>query len=460
MSVAEDSTSPCRPGTTTDPDVPSHHHSAPLPTHAGATEPATAKDSNGAVQPRKWRIALYSHDTTGLGHMRRNLRIARAIVASRLPASVLLIAGAREACAFTLPPGVDCLALPALYRDANGQYRSRCLDVSITDLVALRAKTIAAALAAFEPDVLIVDTVPRGPLRELDLALQLLAARGRTRCLLGLRDVLDDPAIVRSEWSVAANEDVIRDVYDAIWVYGDPRVYDQVYEYGYPAAVAAKVRYLGYVTRPLRTTFSQIDGVELLPAIAGPPERLSLCMVGGGQDGMSLAEAFAQVDFPHGTTGVVVTGPFMPAETHQRLCRCAAANPQLRVLKFVTDPDLLLSLADRVIAMGGYNTVCELLAFGKRALIVPRIKPTREQFIRAERLRSLGLVDMLHPDEVSPRALNQWLAHDLQLPAATSLQIDFDGAANLPRVLAEILGASADPSANGHIDRRAQYAAC
>src|SRR5215831_4362720 len=82
------------------------------------------------VRPRKPRIALYSHDTMGVGHMRRNLLIAAALARLRSPAVILLIAGAREVNAFGVPPGVDCLSLPALRKEGNGQYQARHLDLS------------------------------------------------------------------------------------------------------------------------------------------------------------------------------------------------------------------------------------------------------------------------------------------------------------------------------------------
>jgi predicted glycosyltransferase len=404
---------------------------------------------------RPVRVALYSHDTVGLGHIRRNLLIARIIAGSSLPTSILLICGTREVAAFSLPSWTDCLALPSLTKDPEGTYQPRCLAVSLDDLVAVRAKTIAAALDTFAPDVLIVDKVPRGALRELESALELLRRRGDAVCVLGLRDILDDEATVRREWSGEAMADAVREYYDAVWVYGDPAVFDQVRAYDYPADVAAKVRYTGYVSRPARVTFSEIDGAELLPLQLGPPERLYVCMVGGGQDGLPLAEAFAQVDFPAHTKGVIVTGPFMPPEALEGLYRLAAGRPRLRVLKFVTDPDLLLSLADRVVAMGGYNTVCELLSFQKRALIVPRVHPRLEQFIRARRLRDLGLIDMLLPHELSPGALGKWLGRAGGPPVRVHERIDLNGAANVPRLLEKVLTES--PRRARRLERRVQY---
>jgi len=104
------------------------------------------------------------------------------------------------------------------------------------------------------------------------------------------------------------------------------------------------------------------------------------------------------------------------------------------------EPTRLLRHADHVVAMGGYNTVCEILSFGKPALIVPRVKPRCEQLIRAERLRALGLVDVLHPADLSPAALSAWFARD---PAPVPLargRIDLDGLSRIPRLLRELLG--------------------
>jgi predicted glycosyltransferase len=59
-----------------------------------------------------------------------------------------------------------------------------------------------------------------------------------------------------------------------------------------------------------------------------------------------------------------------------------------------------------VIAMGGYNTFCEILSLDKRALIVPRTVPRAEQYMRARRADELGLVSMLMPGDTSdPRQM-------------------------------------------------------
>lgn len=406
--------------------------------------------------PTRPRIALYSHDAQGLGHIRRNMAIAGALAADG-QRDVLLISGAREAGAFALPAGVELLTLPALRKSGAGRYRSRSLALPLAGLIRLRAQTICAALQEFAPDVLIVDKLALGIEGELEPALQSLAEVGTTRLVLGLRDVLDDPRTVRHEWSSTGSEQAIRELYDAIWVYGDRSVYDPVVEYGLDRTIAAKVRFSGYLgsdpgggldgrARAAGTALPA-DGLEpaatppaggLARPATSPAGELALCLVGGGQDGFELASAFARAALPAGASAIVVTGPFMPADERERLDRLAGRRGDLRVLRFVDDPGALLRAADRVVCMGGYNTVCELLHLGRPALVVPRIRPRLEQRIRAERLAARGVLDVLHPDWLTPAALGSWLSRPLAPRAHPSEIVELDGLRRLPALLADL----------------------
>src|SRR5256885_16701411 len=113
---------------------------------------------------------------------------------------------------------------------------------------------------------------------------------------------------------------------------------------------------------------------------------------------------------------------------------------RFRVLDFVPEPISLIERADRVIAMGGYNTCCEVLSFEKHALIVPRVAPEPEQWIRAQRLRDLGLVEVLHPDALSPGALSAWLARDLGPPPPIRQRLDLGGLDRIRGPPAGLLG--------------------
>lgn len=376
------------------------------------------------------RVALYSHDTMGLGHTRRNLLIADALARSELAADVLLISGARHASRFEFPRGVDCVTLPALAKDTDGAYGPRTLRMGLDDVCSLRSATIDATLRAFEPDVFLVDNVPRGALDELVPTLSRLREGARTRCVLGLRDVLDDPAVVAREWRDRDTERTIEDLFDAVWVYGDPTVYDVATACAFPGSVRAKLEYVGY-----------LDARERLRHAIPPEARhagVVLGTVGGGQDGVRLAEAFVRAEAPRGVDRVLITGPDMPTDALERVLAHASTRPDLTVLGFDPEPTRWLRHASRVVTMGGYNAVTEVLAFETPALIVPRVRPRREQWIRARSLERLGLVDVLHPGRLTPDALSSWLASPPTRSNARG-RVDLNGLARIPPRVAALL---------------------
>ena len=391
----------------------------------------------------KLRIALYSPGIVGLGHLRRNLLISQALVKSSLQPVSLIIAEAREASAYvnTMPSEMDTVTLPGLSKNVNGECKPRYLNLPFDEMIKLRSNVIRATLEDFEPDVLIVDNLPRGAYRELDPALQYLKSKGGTRCVLGLRDVLDDPDAVQRDWCRWQNELAIREHYEAIWVYGDPSIYNLLLECQFSKDVASKVRYTGYLDQRPRLAPVEDEIVDPFERLEVSDGGLILCLVGGGQDGDRLAQAFIDSELPARTTGVIVAGPFMSLEALRKLTQQAAVRPCFRILRFIPEPGVLFARAKRVIAMGGYNTVCEVLSFAKPALIIPRVRPRREQIIRAQRLRDLDLIDMLHPEALSARALSDWMARDVAAPQVQG-RIDLDGLSRLPGLLAELLADS------------------
>lgn len=373
------------------------------------------------------RIALYSHDTVGLGHIRRNQLIARALAAPPLNASVLLITGVREGGAFAVPDGIDSLILPAYRKCADGTYSARSLDMTADQLTRLRADLIDTALLRFAPELFVADNVPRGARDELVPALRRMRTEGRTRCILGLRDILDDPAAVDREWRARDNFAAIRSFFDGVWVYGDSAVYDTAAEYGFPADVRAITRQVGYL--------NPCDGARpsAQPPRAAPADRrLILCSAGGGEDGFRLARRFCEVRFAADTRGIVVTGPLMARDKRRELVDLAASSPALDVIEAIYDPLPLIRQADGVVAMAGYNTVNEILALGKRALLVPRTVPRREQWLRAQRMAELGLVSTLADEDATPARIGQWIdSADVAVTAGE--RINFDGLGQIVR---------------------------
>lgn len=380
--------------------------------------------------PRGLRIALYSHDALGLGHVRRNLAIARALSTLDPAPDILLLTGAPEAVTAHRPAQCDLVSLPALSKDANGGYAARHLSVGQGHLRHMRRSILTAALSSFRPDVLVVDKHPRGFLGELEPALDLLRAAG-TRIVLGLRDVLDDAATSRREWRTDHSAQALHRWYDQVWVYGDQAVHDLAAELDLPADRTVHTGYLAAGRQP----------VELVTEVDEP---YVLAMVGGGADGAQLAETFVRATMPAGHHGVLVTGPQMPAEDVARVVDIAAQRTDLTVRTYVDDAEALIAGSSAMVAMGGYNTVCEALALDARLLVVPRVSPRQEQLVRARLLTAAGKLDHLVPDRLTPATLSTWLHtavnhHPDTRPTTTD--IDLDGLARLPRLLAALVTA-------------------
>ena len=395
------------------------HSQGPLPAGLLANEILLAN------QQRHLRIALYSHDTMGLGHIRRNLLIAQTLAKAGISADLLLITGAVESTHFAKPPRVDYLTLPSWHKDTEGCYAARALDMTSEDFAKLRGQTIWATLKVFKPDLLIVDNVPKGTNGELKRALKKLRKRGRTRCVLGLRDILDSPEKTKKQWQKQENNEAIERFYDAIWIYGDKQVFDLESSYELSENIAKKISYLGYFDQRARLGHS--SSKEFNKEVSIPNSPIVLCQVGGGQDGAELAAAFMKTPLPDGWVGILITGPFMPADFKKSIQILANKRSDIQVLEFLSEPTHLLKRAKRVISMGGYNTVMEALSFEKPLLVVPRVKPRLEQLVRAERLQNLGVLELLHPNNLSPKHLADWLNKEVKTPDNIHQRINFNG---------------------------------
>ncbi|GAA4432398.1 glycosyltransferase family protein [Georgenia halophila] len=374
-------------------------------------------------------MALYSHDAQGLGHVRRNLAIAHSLSTLDPAPDVLLLTGAPEAVTAHRPTGCDLVSLPALAKDADGDYGARHLS-GLEHVVDMRRAVLTAALSSFQPDVLVVDKHPRGLRGELEPALRALEDTP-TKVVLGLRDVLDAPEVARREWQKDRSPAALARWYDEIWVYGDASVTDPLADLDLPVRLRERTIHTGYLAHGRETATSGRRTDVDTPYV--------LAMVGGGSDGAALAETFAAAPLPDGHTGVLVTGPQMPAAERLRVRRIAAQRTGMAVHDYVEDAPALLARASAVVGMGGYNTVCEAMAAGTPMLVVPRVSPRTEQLVRARALTRAGAVDHLTPDRLSTGAITSWAEGAVTRPHSRATCVDLDGLSRLPQLLTALV---------------------
>lgn len=383
------------------------------------------------------RIALYSHDTLGLGHMRRNLLLAQTLAASPLQPVTLSLVGKPEACRFPLPERGERVVLPGLRKRPNGSYEPASLGVPLHQIIELRGRILRSALESFRPDLVIVDNVPRGALRELDESLAMLRSQTEARVVLGLRDVLDEPEVIRAQWNESNSYAALRDFYDEIWFYADPAIFDSRRDYWFPDDVQPKIRQTGYFDLRERLRNAPVEELRWAERLNLAEHDTVLCLLGGGEDGGALASAFASIALPRGWHALIVTGPYLPTESVRMLEERAALDPRFRVLQFVREPMALVRECRCVMAMGGYNTVWEVAALEKPLLVVPRVVPRREQWIRACRLQQLGILDVLSGEELSAATLSAWLgSRSARPPVKIRDLVSLDGLATVVELAA------------------------
>jgi predicted glycosyltransferase len=338
------------------------------------------------------RVLLYSHDTFGLGHLRRSSAIARRLVEHNPALAVLIVTGSPVVGRFTFPEGVDHIRLPGVTKLPDGNYTAESLNLGIDDVTEIRSSLLLSAAKSFRPDMVIVDKEPTGFRGEMLPTLDYLRASGSTRLVLGLRDVLDDPDVLLQEWIRKDALQAMEDFYDAIWIYGPEAVYNPLQGLPLSPKTAAKVSYTGYLRRP--------NGTRASSPIAEP---YILVTPGGGGDGSALIDwviSAYEADPTLAPRAFIVFGPFLDKTAKvafdERITRLA---PRVEAIDFHTRMEELQHHATGVVAMGGYNTFCEILSADKPAIIAPRKRPRMEQYIRATAAQKLGLVRMLDPDE-------------------------------------------------------------
>ena len=379
------------------------------------------------------RLLLYAHDTYGLGHLRRNLAIARHLLEATRGLQIVLVSGSPVADRFEPPRGLTVVPLPPVVKVGPDEYEPRDPRLKLSLVRRARAAIVADVARRFEPDVFLVDHSPQGMKGELLPVFEALRASGSpTRIVLGLRDVLDDGAVVRRMWQDQGVYRTLEEVFDRVLVYGNQDLFDVVAEYALPSSVAARTTFCGYLGRP--------PVGPATPGFLGPDERFVLGMAGGGGDGEPVLAATMAAAESAGVASVLVAGPFMPKAGRASLEAQARGFRRARVIPFVPELGGVMRSAAAVVTMAGYNALCELVSAGARAVVVPRTWPRREQTIRAELFAARGLVRLVEPGpELVPR-LAAALAQALEGRAPAAACLDLDGMRRVRSALVEEAG--------------------
>ncbi|MEZ6853562.1 glycosyltransferase family protein [Halodesulfovibrio aestuarii] len=354
-----------------------------------------------------YNILMYSHDTYGLGHIRRTMAIARNLSAPGI--NILILTGSPIAGRFPIPFGVDFVRIPGMIKQSNTVYVPHSIKVNPQKALEIRQEIITATAKSFDPDLFIVDKVPVGLKGEVLPVLQWFkTSRPDTNVVLGLRDILDDSASTRAEWNDKNYFNVLENLYSEIWIYGQENFYNPIVEYGLPSSISNKCVFTGYI--PRETPNKKITLKHLLNGNGNginDSSKLIVVTAGGGGDGYHMLDTYLSMveetpDLPFKT--YMVSGPFVPQDLQDSLAK-RAKKAGVIFATFHKRLEKIMAAADLVVSMGGYNTICEILSLKKTSLIIPRESPRLEQLIRARVLQSAKLADYIKWDCLTTSSL-------------------------------------------------------
>ena len=394
-------------------------------------------DEHGTSDRDPRRVLFYSHDGTGLGHLRITLGVATAYAALRPQDSLLLLTGSLQTSAFSLPTNLDYVKLPAMPK--RELYASLPPTEGFTgshnSTIRMRTAIALATIQAFDPHLVVVDHAPGGLFRELAPSLDWLAGRpSRPAFALLMRDITFSPEQTRDIWRSEGAYPFLDNLYDAILVYGQQEIFDPISSYAMSEKAASSTQFCGFLA-PVPPSRSEAQVREELQV---GTRRLLAVSSGGGADGGPMLQAFIEGFKSRGNDSLlayVVEGPLLPEHERDALRKTCATLPNVTLVPFDRDYAAVVRAADVVVSMGGYNSVVEAVSFGKRPVVVPRLQGALEQKLRAEGFAKLGLAQMVEPESLSATTL--WIAIDAELENGASPPpiLNFNGVTTIASAL-------------------------
>lgn len=361
-------------------------------------------------------ILMYSHDTYGLGHIRRTMAIASHLRNSNT--NIIILTGSPIAGRFTFPEHIDFVRIPGMIKKTNEEYLPLSIKIDPDHALEIRKNIIKVTAQSFRPDLFIVDKEPLGLKKEILPTLKWIKKHlPDTRTILGLRDIMDDASVIRKNWKEKRVYETLKNLYSEIWVYGIKEFYDPITEYLIPEDISRKIIFTGYIQRNIPSKNSAHRFKKRYTS--NRKDKLVVVTAGGGGDGYRMMNTYLNmIESLNGLpsfNSVLITGPFMKRAQRDEITE-RGRKFGIKTFHFYKHMEKFIAAADLVVSMGGYNTVCEVLSQGAVSLIIPRETPRKEQLIRAKILHQKNMVDYIKWDELAPGPLLEKVLYLLENP--------------------------------------------
>lgn len=373
------------------------------------------------------RVFFYVQHLLGIGHIARASRIAAALVRDGFDVTVatggLPVPGfpGENIKTVALPPVVASNAGFSGLADAGGAAADEAFLNRRRDL-------LLTAFREAAPEAVIIEAFPFGRRQMRFELLPLLDAiektQPRPKLFSSVRDILQQnrkPG--RDEETVA----LVRNHFDGVLVHGDPSFVRLEDTFPLTSEIASKIRYTGMVVAGRAP-----DPEETFDIVAS---------AGGGAVGVDLLRAAnaAAAMLPSNLRWLLIGGPNLPEAEYAALANATPHNVTL--VRFRKDFPSLLRGARVSISQAGYNTVGDLLQTDCRAILIPFVAGGEtEQTVRAEKLKALGLADILPEVGLTPEIVAGAVKAALATSCTPAMPLDLGGADKTAAIIRSMIG--------------------
>jgi predicted glycosyltransferase len=357
------------------------------------------------------RLLMISHDNNGISKTSRAMKIATHVAKHLTDCSILVLTDLSIIGKFRFPQNVDFVHLPGVEYKSSTEFRAKNLNIDSTNALRLRRKIAQSTAKTFKPHCIMVET----DLNKLSVADMFKTLRymreqlPETKIIWGLPDVLGMPSEVKKIWTRYKINGAFEEVIDEIWVYGCEEMFDFKKEYQMPDAMANKLVFTGYLQSPM------LSSTKVSTEIARKNVKKPFVLVnsGSGRDSFHLIDCFIRYLERLGEKipfhSLIITGPMMPTREKHVLMQRLKKLPNVSMRRFCKQILEYMKYADLILSTGGYNTLCEILSYRKKAIVLPVGGAFNEHYVRAELLAKNELIDLLPLHELSPERLGQMI---------------------------------------------------
>ncbi len=384
----------------------------------------------------KLRILIYSSDSSGLGYTSRAVWIASHIAEHIENTSMLLLTDLPIANRLKFPEHVDYIHLPGILSKNDETYVTRRLNIDLQHTMMLRHKITKSTIKTFKPRLIIIESDPAVLPREMKNTFGFVKKRfPETKIIWGMPDTVGEPEKIIRRWKEKDVYTILDQVCDEIWVHGAKSIFDFATEYQLPKTLANRVIYTGYIRAPY-VTRHRIHKDKTKLRLKKP---FVLVTAGSGNNGFALIDNYLRFLEHSGEAlpfrSVIVTGPMMKSQEKHILLDRAENLPNVIFHRYSKHILQYLKYAQLVVCHGGFNLLCEILTYRKNAIFVPNLSATNEYLYRSQLFKTLGLVELILPNKLSPDIIGEKVASafskEFNSELFDSVDISQDGLRNI-----------------------------